>query len=102
MFSTEQVGGTFPTPFPPMLLSRHERSSGRAALLSRPDGSAEPSPVTNCQAEVRTSVPNPGDPGPFDVGQRVSMPTVDVVCRVGKHTILAAAGRDRVPSVAQS
>src|SRR5690348_16039803 len=30
------------------------------------------------------------------------MPTVDGVWRVGKHTILAAAGIDRLPSVAQS
>src|SRR5260370_6564749 len=84
------------------LLSRHERSAGRTGRLSRPDGSAEPSPVTNCQAEVITSAPNPGDPGPFAVGQRASMPTVDVAWRVGKPTILAAAGRDRGPSDAQS
>jgi hypothetical protein len=43
-----------------------------------------------------------GEPGPFNVGQRASMPTGDVVWRVGKHTILAAVGTDRVPSVAQS
>ena len=41
-------------------------------------------------------------PAPADVGQRASMPTVDGVWRVGKHTILAAVGRDGVPTDAQS